>query len=299
METRFGIDWISATFDASHGKDFITLPFIGQASDIARKHAKNGYTMGALYLCGMIAMWSPKNEKMGVHVVFSGKVLKTLQSVGVYPNEVLDGIDKCGGRVSRVDLAIDVTDSGLNCASLGVPKQPPEKIGRPLNFQLVTSSDESWTRYIGSRTSDKFIRIYDKAKEQGTPLLDIVRFELELKGKTAHRVGKLLGTIDATKAYALTIGMLGGMVHFDSPVWQSLFDHEKPSYFTIPKSQERNTITWLMTTCASALATQILEDESKDLLEQFCESVEYYLGEKRAAKMKQKSTVERTLISFS
>jgi Replication initiation factor len=280
VQVRFGIDWISSTFPVDAGKNFTTIGLIGQAVETARKYAKNGYTAGSVYSSGVIAMWSPNNAEMGVHVVFSGKALRGLQAQGIYPNEVLEAIAKYDGRVSRIDLAIDLTDSGLTPKELGTPQQPGEHIGRALKHTLVSGHDGSWTQYVGSRKSDKFLRIYDKAKEQRTPLLDIIRIEIEIKGKTAHAIGAKFARIDAAKGYSLMVGMLEKMVEFDCQVWRSLFQYEKPSIFAIPKSKDRDTVAWLLTTCAGALAVKILETGDETLMLQFEESVRYQIAQR-------------------
>jgi DNA relaxase NicK len=56
-------------------------------------------------------------------------------------------------------------------------------------YTILRGSDGSSTLYCGSRTSEKFLRIYDKGRESGfVDLLGSVRYELECKGAFASRV---------------------------------------------------------------------------------------------------------------
>ena len=57
--------------------------------------------------------------------------------------------------------------------------------GKPRISQLLQSGDGNDTVYVGSRSSDRFTRIYVKPIDGG---LKALRFECEYKGEHAHRV---------------------------------------------------------------------------------------------------------------
>lgn len=57
--------------------------------------------------------------------------------------------------------------------------------GKPRISQLLQSGDGNDTVYVGSRSSDRFTRIYVKPIDGG---LKALRFEVEYKGEHAHRV---------------------------------------------------------------------------------------------------------------
>lgn len=58
---------------------------------------------------------------------------------------------------------------------------------------LFIGRDDSCTMYSGSRSSDRYGRIYDKGKESGlSSFQNCVRFEVEFKGKRARRLSYAL-----------------------------------------------------------------------------------------------------------
>jgi hypothetical protein len=62
-------------------------------------------------------------------------------------------------------------------------------LAHQVNAQKTVSLIESPagdTFYLGSRSSEKMVRVYDKGKEQGVPQ-DWLRIEMEFKGESASR----------------------------------------------------------------------------------------------------------------
>jgi hypothetical protein len=92
-----------------------------------------------------------------------------------------------GMRATRLDIALDVLTKGtlgedLQCWSL-VSKRASTFIGTH-----ERGAAKGFTLYVGSRRSERFLRIYDKSSEANLETPNVVRFELELKGSLARRV---------------------------------------------------------------------------------------------------------------
>jgi hypothetical protein len=96
-----------------------------------------------------------------------------------------------GCHATRVDLAID---------SRSVPGfyDAFDEHRKTLNgvnsvFSVVRAGKrDGFTFNFGSRKSDLFLRVYDKSIESKLDVPGIVRFEIELKGRTATRVFELI-----------------------------------------------------------------------------------------------------------
>ncbi len=73
--------------------------------------------------------------------------------------------------------------------------------GRRKNASIVQSGDGLDTIYIGSRTSEKFARLYVKPDADGLPAF--LRFEVEYKKATAHGVYQALWSGKHTRATIL------------------------------------------------------------------------------------------------
>jgi DNA relaxase NicK len=104
-----------------------------------------------------------------------------------------------GYRASRIDLATTVTYdrkrpdvareayASVNSAS--------NRGGRPPSGGLYLNAAGGSTCYVGSRSSEKYGRIYDKDAESGSAdYRNSWRYELELKGDTAANTAKMLAS---------------------------------------------------------------------------------------------------------
>lgn len=87
-------------------------------------------------------------------------------------------------NVTRMDIAIDLTDTGITPERVDEMYRNEKHPGRKIShdFKKRVKGD---TFYLGSRDSAYFLRLYDKAKEQGLEE-DWVRLELEMKDYAAQ-----------------------------------------------------------------------------------------------------------------
>jgi len=93
-------------------------------------------------------------------------------------------------NVSRLDLAVTVhqepMDPGLEASHYASFLAAPRSEGRKASGTLVQSSDGGATFYLGKRTSDVMLRVYNKAVESDDEhYKDCHRYELEIKGDRA------------------------------------------------------------------------------------------------------------------
>jgi len=102
--------------------------------------------------------------------------------------EYLKAIDNAGGKVTRLDFAIDLLEPfpivRYYRQRLAVWKASTSKIGMP-QPSLITSPAGN-TLYVGKRSSSRMLRIYDKraeikARTRVDIEMDLTRIELEVK----------------------------------------------------------------------------------------------------------------------
>lgn len=110
-------------------------------------------------------LWS---EEQGMLIRISGSLCEQ-----VWPNISLSNL-----RLTRLDLRVDVEEE-INLLQWYQTQR--EQSGR-VSSSIINDS----TLYIGSRKSERFWRVYDKALEQGIPG-PLYRIEVELKGKRARQ----------------------------------------------------------------------------------------------------------------
>lgn len=133
---------------------------------------------------------------MGVHVIFSGKGCRQHESKESILR-LLDRINASKGKLTRIDIALDDHTGDLI---------PFRKIKKDIIKGNIVTRWKSSVEFnkrdtdgkilgetisLGSRTSDTYIRIYDKALEQRTEGV-WNRIELEIKKKNAEEVQRIL-----------------------------------------------------------------------------------------------------------
>lgn len=184
------IDWLSITFVPREGaaKFILSIENLGGSVGIKPRY---GYDMGLEYENGIKVYWSIGRDDMGCHVVMSGKVLLDLATIGVPSRTLLDRAISMNAKITRLDLAIDAINEGVNPHAVYSAALAGETRGTAQKVEARTGIDGGITVYIGSRESDKFARLYDKGIESGQGG-DWKRLELELKGDVAKQYARIL-----------------------------------------------------------------------------------------------------------
>jgi hypothetical protein len=112
---------------------------------------------------------------------------------------------------SRIDVQITIR---MECGSvdammlylLASALDAPTRRGKPVSVSSVFDRESCQTIYIGKRSSDIFLRIYNKFAESGKEeYRDCVRFEVELKGKAAQQLWDYSASNDVGTMHALQV----------------------------------------------------------------------------------------------
>lgn len=186
---------------------------------------------------------------MGCHVSWSGSALTGRDSEAILRKALYDG-----GRCSRIDIAVDVDAKlpiqGLYQAFLRKQVRTQAKAAR-----LLLEGDGA-TLYVGSRTSEQYLRIYDKqAETKGDH--PWTRIELECKGSKARGVSNHVAIAGLTDVPAIVRGFADWSKRAD---WVACMS-SPPLSSELPKEESRkDTQAWLVTSVAPALARQIMTD---------------------------------------
>jgi len=236
-----------------------------------------GYSAAERYESGAVLMWHVERPDMAYHLMLSGSALNWISGQGQDSLDVLKQLNAIGARVSRLDMAIDVFDSGMQMSDFSKQTRLPA-IGKGRVPQLtpVGTQEDGWTIYIGSRSSDKCLRIYDKAKEQHDKQTDWIRIELECKGDVAHWLGATLPSNSLKECYALASSLMRAMADFNVPAWVASHNSEKVA-IGIPKKGKTDTLKWLIDVCAPSLAKTIALKPTEPILEMFWAQLKHEL----------------------
>jgi len=255
------IDWLAFTLhwnqhaliNFRNGYDLAALASIvtGHYTSWIPQKPRNGYSLvvSAADRPGLCVMASEPNSPMGVHISWGGSALREVE-----PRSILRQALAADATIRRIDIAIDIPSAApdedlYNALALG------SAITQARSHQLVTSNT-GWTIYVGSRTSEKFLRIYDKQAEAG---LDhpLTRVELECKNDYAEGIAKHIDQ----EGYHQFPGIITAFCDFRNVTWWTQNLTSPTLSPGIPKKEKTSdTKRWLMESVAPALAKVLVND---------------------------------------
>jgi len=275
-ETSFCVDWVSMTLKDASPSNF--LPDFGFGLDIdqwAEVRAKNGYERCYQHPFGHLLMWSPKRPDMGIHLAIGGRALNEMHKfASIEPHTVIYWASQNDAGISRLDLAFDVMGTPVDIDGLAAAPQVKGAEGSAKGRSIVTTLPRGKTLYVGSRQSDKFLRVYDKSAEQGWDAeLQWTRIELELKKQTAKMAAGVLSNMDFHDMADFSAGLIKGVFNPDSPLWAGIFNQEMirmPS----TKANSHSTLKWLLETVSKTVAKTQAELRHYDVVGDFNKAVE-------------------------
>lgn len=274
IENTFCIDWLSTTFKGevsdTAARDALSFGFPKRAWTVGTP--RFGYSNLLMHPFGHNIMSNPGRPEMGVHVSFTGRSLRSLSEGGITALEMLNWSLKHGGKATRIDLAIDVFDEAIDIVALASTPRVKEAPGSARKWKFFKGDDGGCTAYIGSRQSDKFLRIYDKAIESGQRERPWTRFELEIKGDSAKVVAAEFAALTEGQHAGYIKGIMKAMFNPDHTLYQALMS--SPAVLVkAGKDTDDNTLEWLMNSVAKTLAKTILRRTDVDVYGEFYEMV--------------------------
>jgi len=275
MINHWTIDWLSSTFKGflsdTDVRDAVAFGFPKRAWTVGTPHF--GYTNMLQHPMGHFIMSNPGRPEMGVHLSIGGRALKAISEGGHTPLSMLKWSLEQGGKTTRIDLAIDVYDEEIDISAMARCKQVEGAKGSARGRKLMEGEDGGRTLYVGSRQSDKFFRIYDKAIETGDRSRPWTRFELEIKGDTAKKVAFEFAALEEGQHAAYIKGIMRAMFNPDDTLYQQIMN-APAVHVTAPKDTSDNTLEWLLNSVAKTLAKTIARRSDLDVGRLFLDAVE-------------------------
>lgn len=274
MKTAWSIDWLSVTF-----KSGVTDLDIRKACSFGfplkawtQSQPRFGYAQAFVHPLGHSVMANYGRPEMGVHLSLGGRCLRSLGEQGVAAVEMLAWALQEGGKITRVDLAIDVFDVEIDVIALAQADRVKEAPGTARKWSTVGGNDGGTTAYIGSRKSERFLRVYDKAAETGQRDRPWTRFELEYKGDSAKAAAFQMAQITDTERPLFIQGLIKSLFNPNDPIFQEAMISQAFVLETI-KDTEDNTIMWLMNSVAKTIAKTMIRRSDVDVWGLLVESV--------------------------
>jgi len=283
MTVEFTTDWLNFTITEMNNRVSTDCPYPNENTWEVGKSGR-GYDTTLTNDMGVRLSWHSERKDMGVHVQYSGGCLNRWRELTITPRLIAEYHHKRHDRCSRIDLAIDAKNEGLSILKLSVLVRKGKALTRTDKFSHIKSQDGGETLYLGSRTSEMFMRIYNKFAEQGSKPehpVDWIRIELECKGERAKQIGVVLANRTDLDMALFARGLIKDFVDFPYLTWQRIVG-DTPIH--IGKSQEKSgkTREWLLETVAPAMARYVSETGDRAIIADFEAYLKVALGEQNS-----------------
>ena len=218
------LDWLAGTFNGGSKHELEFINKYASAATVQPSTPRHGYTDATVDGNGVNVLWNTSRDEMGTHVVLPGSSLRKLQELsGVQLETLLRDATNAGLKISRLDLAKDIIGQAIDLETVYQSLVGGRNAGTARTFSKIQSNDGGFTVYVGSRQSEKFIRIYNKAAQEGISNQHWYRYELETKGMVARAVatsltqsGNWSGVFDAVSLAMLELGTSSPIAAFYS-----------------------------------------------------------------------------------
>lgn len=240
------IDWIEGTIVDKPVR--VALPLVkGVLAAVDWQELDRGgygYECSAIVADSGRVYWSLHNPRMGVHLSLPSSAISSLTGDAAGLLLELVGL---GVKVTRIDFAFDDKSGLLDLAQVAGSVRAGNYVSRSRKWTFLENDEGGQTWAFGRRSSDSFIRTYDKAAEQHVDG-HWVRVELELKGERAEAAVRVLLKCAVESWPERVASWLRGLLDFKQPGtdenksrwgtvdwWESFLEYAKKSRLTVSK----------------------------------------------------------------
>ncbi len=222
---------------------------------------------------GIYYMYSPGRDDR--HLQITGSALAELRETRPNESELLQHILKMGGHFTRIDCAINLHNEQLTPVDLKDAYEDDAIITPARSGTWLQGLKKSGaTFYLGSRSSERFFRAYDKRAETKTAGDPWLRLELVLRGKRAQIGGIVLAN---SNIYAAISSAIVEFVDFrDNPVYRAAVEAVKVFFPEVPRKMP-STLDWLLGVVAKSAANFQIKNVVFDIPLLFSSEYDRYL----------------------
>lgn len=177
------IDWLQFTLLRDDGLQVVFRILRLNPSDFERLD-KGGLGYKDQLINNNVRIYFNGNLGMGVNTSISGKGCRYMESQGINLWSLVFRLARSARiNITRLDLALDTDIKLIDKIRASIDSKKYISKSRSISYICKSGKDSTRTEtiYIGSRSSDLMIRIYDKAIEQGLEEQDWERWEIVLK----------------------------------------------------------------------------------------------------------------------
>lgn len=252
MPTSNGhLDWLAVTYPVDTPVHHLLPGCIGELPLHDEGRAILGYRTRQVNEVGCVIL-SGGSERQGIHVINGGEALVGIREKEITDWEMATHCRDHYGRPTRLDVAIDLFEGRTKREDLVAMYSAGRVRTHARSAQVTKSlSTPEGTLYLGTRSSMRFFRAYDKGAQMNDPRAWL-RLELECKKLQAQAMLEALSIQTDTRA--VINRAIKQYVEF--PDLPEIVEALREDNAVIPRVPRKmtNTLRWLLNQVAPALA---------------------------------------------
>ncbi len=255
------IDWIAYT-----QKNSVDWNYPAYISDKWKKISPlRNYTHGEENQQGVKRFWNIIRADQGRMTIMDGYASSIL---GENREDFLFWLSQMDAKPTRLDYSLDITHSNFKPQGCVLHLRTGSVVTHAQSAIQVTDEFKGgFTQYLGTKTSETYTRIYDKAKEQKVDY-NWTRIETVYQGARAEA---------SLQAY-LQCGSTRPLIkrHVDFPKWRAWkrVMQDDTTKLAIPPRETR-TRAWLLSQVAKSIAREIAMDEDQNFLFELMDKIRF------------------------
>jgi hypothetical protein len=258
---REKIDWL-----AYSQKNYVDWQFPSFIDDKWKPISPlRNYTNGEENKQGVRRFWNTIRHDQGRMVVFSGSTLNFTEEQLSHLFSTVAGMEN---KITRVDYCLDIHGGNFNPISCITHLRTRSVI---THARTIPRIQDDWkggfSQYVGTKASETYTRIYDKAAEQ------------KVEGKwtrieTVYQGDRAEASLQAYLLHKSTRKLI--LAHVDFPKWKAwrrIMQGDKEKLIVSPRVS--NTRSWLLNQVSASIARELLLDDDQTFLFELMERVRF------------------------
>lgn len=264
MRNSGHLDYLAVTFPVDFNPENL-YGYVGKWDVIGE--GPHGYkTMLKSELGAVCLMHGPENQ--GVHVVLKGEPLSLMRDDNVDDAELMWFVRQHSGKASRVDVCVNLVggDTTVNRLwRLWKRKKVKTRARLAKRYECLPDEGTDDGFYVGSKESDKFMRIYNKGRQIGHSEA-WVRLELECLKMNARALIHDLARPNVPTRTTINRAILNHAEFEDSEYLEALSDNNT-TLLNLPRGLPAFWA-WIERQVAPAIADRIANHPEENVMAQ-------------------------------
>ena len=282
MQKAFAFDWIRVTTKSHTPMDIVRLfdyelPF----DQWKATKPKSGYSHALLHPWGHTVFWHESRQDMGVNIMFTGRACNSLYENDIDVHALISWLSENGFKFTRLDLALDLHGVEIDIVALSECEYKGSINNDPVLIKKGPKARGGATLYCGAFKSEKFLRIYDKAKERKISDALWIRAEAQLAGRTATKIAAQMAKMTLEECGNFTQRVIKGLYMPENEAFNQFFEGD-PQRVSSTKNEEHDAYAWIMKTVSKTVARVIIEQPHRDVWTTFEKEVNKHIREMAA-----------------